>query len=749
MINGQIAPPRPCIFTPQMWTVFELVGEGVFLCDTSGRLCEVNTFACQMLGYPRSELLKLTLWDLLTPQARPLSLAELKVGQPVFMEQHLRGKDGRLLSVEISAQRIDDDHLIAFVRDISERKQAEAALRQSEEHFAKTFQASPVAMSISRQEDGQLIDINDGFLDLFGYDREDVIGRTALELGLYPQPDERVELIRQLREQGALYNYEQTIVVKSGEPRETLISAEVIEMNGEDHLLAIFVDITPRKQIEATLREIVDNMAVAQRISHFGSWEVKFTTDLQPVEPHLWSDECYRIFGLEPGAVEMTTELFVSLIHPDDRQVMQQRVSQAIEEYVFHPYEHRIILPDGTVRTVWEQASVVLDETGSRPIKLVGTVHDITERKQAEAALQANKKRLRLAIEAAELGIYEQAVSLDGNTYYSERWAAILGYDLEELPAPTDRYEWVIKQVHPDDLATLAAAYREFVVGRASTFSTEIRMKHKSGEWIWIKNYGKVAERNEFGQITRILGVIQDITEAKQLETQLRQAQRMESVGRLAGGVAHDFNNLLTIIQGYAELMEDRLNLDGLLRQSLTQIQQAAHSAAGLTRQLLAFSRQQMLAPAVLDLNHLVGNLQKMLTRLIGEDIMLEIDLTEAVHPVLADPGQLEQVLLNLAVNARDAMPTGGRLIIEMANVELDQVYLSRDLEAPLGPAVMLAVTDTGCGMDQSTQAKIFDPFFTTKALGQGTGLGLATVYGIVKQSGGDIHVYSEPGQGT
>jgi signal transduction histidine kinase len=256
-------------------------------------------------------------------------------------------------------------------------------------------------------------------------------------------------------------------------------------------------------------------------------------------------------------------------------------------------------------------------------------------------------------------------------------------------------------------------------------------------------------ERIDIGGTECLLGLLHDVTEPRLLEQQLRQAQKMEAVGRLAGGVAHDFNNLLTVITSYSDLLLEELPSEDPKREDLEQIRKAAEGAAGLTRQLLAFSRQQVLQPRILDLNGVVENTEKLLDRLIGEDIQLSTVLAPDLGLVNGDPGQLEQILMNLVVNSRDAMPRGGRLTIETADLNADDLFVRNHPLARPGRYAMLAVTDTGVGMDEETKVHIFEPFFTTKEQGKGTGLGLATVYGIVKQSGGFVWVYSEPGHGT
>ncbi len=317
-------------------------------------------------------------------------------------------------------------------------------------------------------------------------------------------------------------------------------------------------------------------------------------------------------------------------------------------------------------------------------------------------------------------------------------WEKTLGFKVEELLG-----KLYLEFVHPEDRPATLGEAEKVRRGEETTFF-ENRYLSKDGSYKWLSwTATPVVEEG------LIYAAARDMTEQKQLETQLRQALRLEAVGRLAGGVAHDFNNLLNVILGYSALLLERLGSSDSLRKYADEIRKAGDRAAALTRQLLAFSRKQVLAPKVLDLNTVVTEMVKLLDRLIGEDIELLTFPDTGLGRVKADPGQIGQVIMNMAVNARDAMPRGGKLIIQTTNVELDENYASQHVGARPGPYVMLAVSDNGCGMDAETRARVFEPFFTTKEKGKGTGLGLSTVYGIVKQSGGHIWVYSEPERGT
>ena len=364
--------------------------------------------------------------------------------------------------------------------------------------------------------------------------------------------------------------------------------------------------------------------------------------------------------------------------------------------------------------------------------------------------LQIHRFRVRLA-EREELFrlISENAadmiavVSVDGQRLYnSPSYERALGYTAEEL-VRTASFE----QIHPEDRASVKAAAEE--TRRTGVgCRLEYRIRHKRGDWRVFESTSS-AVRNANGETEKLVIVNRDITERKQLEQQLYLSQKLEAVGRLSGGVAHDFNNLLGVIIGYSEVMQKRMAPNDRFREAADEILKAAHRAAALTKQLLAFSRKQVLEPKVLDLNTVVADVEKMLKRLIGEDILLEILVSPDLHAVKADPGQIGQVIMNLAVNARDAMPNGGKLTIETANTTLDEKDAGRYRYVVPGQYVKLRVSDTGCGMDAETQSHMFEPFFTTKEKGKGTGLGLATVYGVVKQSGGYIWVESEVGKGT
>lgn len=490
------------------------------------------------------------------------------------------------------------------------------------------------------------------------------------------------------------------------------------------------LDITSRKLLEQQLREDEVRLQDLVRHLHQALWiiDVQEAKGLyvSPGYEALWGRSCQNLLE-KPHS-------FLEGIHPDDQELMRRETTAMFLTGKID-VECRVLRPDGVVAWVWIRGYPVTDQ--GHIVRVVGVSEDITARKKAED----ETGRLAAIIEFADDAIV--SLTLNGIVIsWNQGAERLYGYSAEEMIGRS-----IILLHDPDKhdeyLSVMARTRRG---ERVAAFETVRR--RKDGTLIDVSLSASAIEVVP-GQVSGTSKISHDITKMKMLEEQFRHAQKMEAIGILAGGVAHDFNNLLTVINGYSDLLISQLPDDAPMRAMLVEIYKAGERAGNLTRQLLAFSRKQMLAPKVLSLNAIVTDTEMMLCRLIGEDIVLTSVLAPALKPILVDPGQIQQVLTNLAVNARDAMPRGGHLTFETRQVVLDEAYVQMHLGSRVGEYAMVAVTDTGMGMDEATKEHIFEPFFTTKEPGKGTGLGLAVVHGIVTQSGGLIEVDSEVGHGT
>jgi two-component system, cell cycle sensor histidine kinase and response regulator CckA len=490
-----------------------------------------------------------------------------------------------------------------------------------------------------------------------------------------------------------------------------------------------------QNQLAVSARELRGNLALLQGITE-GTTDSIFVKDLQGrylminsagagllgrrVEEVIGKDDT-EFFSPETGREIMA----------GDRKVVESGKTQTYEE---------LGVSAGVARTYLSTKGPYRDPN-DQVVGLLGICRDITDRKRAEEESRQSQQKLRIHFEHTPLAVVEWDTQLR-ITEWSPSAERVFGYSREEALGRDGNF-----LVPPAVREHLARMGEEILKQKGGTRSTNDNVT-KDGRTISCEWYNTPLI-DDSGRVLGVASLVQDVTERVALEERLRQSQKMEAVGRLAGGVAHDFNNLLTVIMGYSQILKDGLPAAGRLTDATGQIRSAADRAAGITRQLLAFSRKQVLSPRVIDLNDIMMNLDTMLRRLIGEDVEVLTVPGRGLGTVKADPGQIEQVIMNLALNARDAMAHGGKLTLETENMELDEAYARE--HAPLQPGryVMLAVSDTGTGMSPDTQAHIFEPFFTTKEVGKGTGLGLSTVYGIVKQSGGYIWVYSEPDRGT
>jgi two-component system cell cycle sensor histidine kinase/response regulator CckA len=445
-----------------------------------------------------------------------------------------------------------------------------------------------------------------------------------------------------------------------------------------------------------------------------------------------------KVLGYSPEELKGSSSF--EQIHPEDQERVKEAAEEARRTGFGRPMEYRIRHKDGTWRVLESTASVIRNSKGE-PEKLVIVNREVTERKRAAEALRRSEASFRSIVEDAPYGIFR--ASLEGQfLMVNPALAKMLGYESQNELLKANLAGDIYR--YPDEHQKI----NELFLHGQNLQDVEVEWKRKDGALIKVRCSGWPI-RDDSGAVAYLEVFAEDVTERRVLERQLRMAQKMEAVGRLSGGIAHDFNNLLGVIIGYAQVMKRNLGTGHPSLEYAEEIDKAGQRAVSLTRQLLAFSRQQVLEPSILNLNSLVTDMEKMLPRLIGEDIQLILTLDPELGQVKADPGQIEQVVMNLAVNARDAMPDGGRLAVETANVELDLAFTRQHPGSKTGRHVMLAVTDTGTGMDLEIQAQIFEPFFTTKERDKGTGLGLATVYGVVKQSGGYIAVDSEKGKGA
>jgi two-component system, cell cycle sensor histidine kinase and response regulator CckA len=618
--------------------------------------------------------------------------------------------------------------------DITDRKKAEEALRESEEKYRLLFEKGKDAVVFHEVDSLRFVDVNPAAEALWGYTRSELMTMTPVDLSL--EPDKTREALEQATKPGGTQVPIRWQRKKDGSSIAVEISAShSFTWRKRNVLCSIVRDITDRKKSEEALRESEERFRLAMEATNDGVWDWDLKTDHVFRSPGFFSMLGYgeEEFGGRFGEWQ-------NLVHPEDLKA----VLQSLNEYLngtTENYEVEFRMLDKSGDPVWilSRGKVVARDAHGEPLRMLGTHTDVTGRKRAEEALKESDKQYRTLFEDSIDGVYSvlrDGTITDANPSFCELFGytrgEMIGKDIRDLYSePTDR-----------------PRFQKEIEKTGFVKDYEVKFRKRDGTEVDCLISSSV-HFGEDGSITGYRGIVRDLTARKELHRQLRQAQKMEAIGTLAGGVAHDFNNILQVTLGYSELILGDEELPGHYRADLQKIHESARRGADLIQRLLTFSRKTEIKPQPLNLNRRIGELSKMLERTIPKMIDIRVFPGGNLATINADPTQIDQVLMNLAVNARDAMPEGGKLTVETANITLDEDYAKTHLDAKPGRYVLLMVTDTGAGMDKETLGHIFEPFFTTKALGEGTGLGLAMVHGIVKQHGGLIWAYSEPGAGT
>jgi PAS domain S-box-containing protein len=656
-------------------------------------------------------------------------------------------------SAEEISQNIDPSHPFSEVMEaislikmdmdqvLSEQKKVEKELRLSEEKFSKAFNLGPIIITISKVSDGTYVEASEYFLKTTEYTREEVIGRTTTELNIWKNEEDLERVIKAVMETGAVHEWPIWFQSKNKKEYLMLFSAEIVRIKDRSHFVSVAVDITDRKKTELALQESEEKF--------------RLIFEHAPYAVVINSMENGRIVDANKAFIDsrgITKEEELSQIEFNDISTMNDdKQVEILEEIIktgsINNVESEIINRDGTIGYI-ESSSVVINVEGQKQI--LSMIVDVTERKHAENALKESEARFRALFTNAPIPLVN--ATLDGDVIsINNRFTQVFGYTIDDI-SHIDHW-WVNAYPDPEYRNAVKSDWEKAVAGATENNNSiepdEFSVTCKNGKQLIM-----IISANVIGN-TMIISFF-DITERKEsekerekLQQQLYQSQKLDAIGILAGGVAHDFNNMLAGIMGYTEMTIKDMDPSDPLQKNLYTILDITKRSASLTRQLLSFARKQTIEPIIFDLNEAIEAILKMIRRIIGENIELAWLPGAGSTTVCMDPSQFDQVMVNLCVNSRDAISNTGRITIETGAVSFDEAYCASHVYFTPGQYVLLAISDDGSGMEKETLNHIFDPFFTTKKDGQGTGMGLPTVYGIVKQNSGFINVYSEFGQGT